>query len=253
MQILFFILLILILIPILSFQRYTIYEYQLGLLYKRGKYVGILKPGQYVYSRLVPHKVIHFDTRTVSMTIPGQELISADNVGIKISLAVGYRIVDPYLAVSKVINYQEILYLTIQLNLREIVGSLTIDDILAKRGTIGKQLFEKSKEQAAEIGLELCFVNVKDLMLPGELKSIFAQVINAQKEGLAILERARGESAALRNLANAARMLENNPNLFRLRLLQTIEKNSGNIVILLPGENGVASKLLSESREGDSE
>ena len=187
--------LFLVAITLLSFQRCTIFEYQRGLLYRRGKFVAVLQPGEHLLFRPT-HTVTRIDVRTINMTIPGQEVLSVDNVGLKISLAASYRVSDPYLAVNKVFNYQETLYLLLQLNLREIVGSLAVDDILVKREEIGKQLYEKSKEQAVDIGLELLFVNIKDMMFPGELKNIFAQVVNARKEGLAALERARGESPA---------------------------------------------------------
>ncbi len=81
-------------------------------------------------------------------------------------------------------------------------------------------------------------------MFPGELKNIFAQVVNARKEGLAALERARGESAALRNLANAASLFDNNPNLMQLRFLQSLEKNTGNTVVIMPPDANGTSKLL---------
>ena len=132
----------------------------------------------------------------------------------------------------------------LQLNLRDIIGSLTVDDILVKRDEIGTQLTEKSKPQAAEIGIELSFANLKDVMFPGELKNIFAQVVNARKEGLAALERARGESAALRSLANASSVFENNPNLLQLRTLQMLEKSTGNTVVLMPPKRDRGGKVL---------
>src|SRR4030067_2173938 len=95
-------------------------------------------------------------------------------------------------------------------------------------------LLGSSKDKASELGVELLAVNIKDIMFPGELKNIYAQVVNARNEGLAALERARGESAALRNLANAAKLMENNPALFQLRLLQAVGSNSGNTIILSP-------------------
>ncbi len=90
-------------------------------------------------------------------------------------------------------------------------------------------------------------------MFPGELKNIFAQVVNARKEGLAALERARGETAALRSLANAAGALDNNPGLLQLRLLQVLEKNSGNTVVLMAPEGNLATKLLKRSTDKGSE
>lgn len=227
--------------------RSVVFEYQQGLLYSRGKFVAVLKPGTHLYFRPL-HTITKVDTRALNVTIPGQEVLSLDHVGLKISLAAGYRVADPYLAVNKVLNVHETLYLQLQLNLREIVGAFAVDDLLARREEIGRQLYEKSASQAAEIGIELLFANIKDLMFPGELKNIFAQVVNARKEGLAALERARGESAALRSLANAAGVFDNNPSLLQLRLLQVLEKSSGNTIVVIP-ESHAARKLLDKTTE----
>ncbi len=226
---------ILLIIFVLLVRRSTIYEYQCGLLYTGGRFKKLLKPGEHYYFRL-NHAVHIVDTRIFYVTLPGQEVLSADNVGIKISLAAAYRVVDPDLAVNKVFKYQEALYLLLQMNLRDLVGSLAIDDLLAKREAIGKGIFEKSVPQAAEIGIELSNVNIKDIMFPGELKNIFAQVVSARKEGLAALERARGESAALRNLANAESLFDNHPYLMQLRLIQALEQNSSGTLVVLPSE-----------------
>lgn len=232
----------LVLAAALLVRRSVIYEYQRGLLFKSGRYVSTLGPGAHIYFRPTHHLQL-VDVRLLNVTIPGQEVLSADNVSIKISLAASYKVTDPYLAANKVVNVHEALYLLLQMNLRDVVGSLAIDDLLAKREEIGKQLLERSAAKAAEMGLELQFVNIKDIMFPGELKNIFAQVVNARKEGLAALEKARGETAALRNLANAANLLENNPSLMQLRVIQSLEKNSGNTVVLLPGDgNGLLKK-----------
>jgi len=95
-------------------------------------------------------------------------------------------------------------------------------------GESGKQLLALVQPEAERIGINVQAVEVKDVMFPGDLKKVFAEVLKAQKEGQAALERARGETAALRNLANAARMLENNPALMNLRLLQSIAAATGN-------------------------
>ncbi|HSD84806.1 MAG TPA: slipin family protein [Anaerolineae bacterium] len=244
--------LVLIVSAALTVRRCVVFEYQRGLLYNRGKFVVVLPPGDRLYLRPF-HTITKVDIRTVNVTIPGQEVLSSDNIGLKISLAAGYRVADPYLALSKVVNYQETLYLFLQLNLREIISSLAVDDLLAQREVIGQQLYEKSTSRAVEIGLELLFVNIKDIMFPGELKNIFAQIVNARKEGLAALERARGESAALRSLANAASVFDNNPNLLQLRLFQVLEKSSGNTVVMLPPESDVARKFQDKTPEKSNE
>jgi regulator of protease activity HflC (stomatin/prohibitin superfamily) len=149
-----------------------------------------------------------------------------------VSVAVNFRVDDPFKALNSAFNYTESLYLILQLELRDLFGSTPIDELLAKRKQIGVTLLEKSKEKAAELGLALLSADIKDIMLPGDLKNIFAQIVNARNEGLAALERARGESASLRNLANTAKLLENNPALLQLRILQALESKSGNTIIL---------------------
>jgi len=213
-------------------RRTTIFEHQRGLLYRNGKFVAVLPPGRHTYfSSGAVVQII--DVREQFVTLPGQEVLTADNIGLKVSLAAGFKVTDPFLAFNQTASYQQALYLILQLNLRDVVGSMAVDDLLSKREEIGKLVFEKSARKAADLGLELSLVNIRDIMFPGELKNIFAQIVNARKEGLAALERARGESAALRNLANAAKLLDGNPNLRQLRLLQTLENKSGNTIVVL--------------------
>jgi len=214
-----------------NIRQVTIFEHEHGLFYQNGKFKRLLSPGQHWYFPRI-HTVPKVDIRARFVSIIGQELLTSDNVSIKISLAANYKIEDPYRAVNETANYQETLYLLLQLQLRDLVGATAIDDLLAKRKEIGDQLFENTKSKAAEIGLALISVGIKDIMFPGDLKNIFAQIVNARKEGLAALERARGESAALRNLANTAKLLENNPALLQLRLLQALGSKSGNTIVL---------------------
>ncbi len=233
----FVFILLLVVIAWLLVRRVTVFEYERGLLYRQGLFISVLKPGGYWIVRGV-HTIYKLDIRTRFVTINGQEVLSADNVSLKISLAASFKLENIAKAVHEVTNFQEALYLLLQLNLREIVGAFTMDELLEKRAGIGPQLYEKTAEQALGIGLKLLFVNVKDIMFPGELKNIFAQVVNARKEGLAALERARGETAALRSLANAASLLESNPNLWKLRLVQSFEAKGGNTLVLTPGGEG---------------
>lgn len=215
----------------LNLRGVLIFEYERGLLYRQGRFTRILDPGKHWIFRPI-HTVQKIDIRARAVTIPGQEVLSADNVTIKVSLAVSFKVDDPYKAVNATANYLEALYLLLQVQLRDLVGTTPIDELLAKRREIGSQLLESAKAQATEIGLALLSVDLKDIMFPGELKNIFAQVVNARNEGLAALERARGESASLRNLANAAQLLEKNPALRELRILQALGSSSGNTLVL---------------------
>lgn len=211
--------------------RVTIFEYEKGLKYRKGKFDKILGPGAHlVYS---PWSVVReVDIRPRFITIPGQEVLTSDGVTLKVSLAARYEVSEPEVAVNKSQDYVQALYLILQLALREIVGQATIDEVLADRRQFGDRLMELTGVPVAELGLNLLSVNVKDIMFPGELKKIFAQVVEAKQEGLAALERARGETAALRNLANAAKLANDNPALLQLRLLQQFGASEGNSLIL---------------------
>ena len=211
--------------------RTTIYEYERGLKYVKGKFVGILEPGQYRYlgSSTTITKV---DIRPYVVPISGQEVLTSDSVSLKLSLACQYKVVDPDTAVNKVQSYHQALYQELQLALREVVGGSPVDDLLEKRGNFGAQVKDMVAPKAGEMGLELISASVKDIMFPGSLKQVFSQVIKARKEGLAALERARGETAALRNLANAAKLIEDNPKLMPLRLPHSLSESNGNTVIL---------------------
>lgn len=215
----------------LVIKRITILEYEKGLKYVQGKFRKIVGPGQYWYLPFFS-MIQKVDIRPRFVSITGQEVLSSDGVTLKVSLAANYQLSDPNTAINKVQNYQEALYLELQLALREIIGSTNIDTILENRNDLSRKLMGMTEARIQELGLKLISVNLKDIMFPGQLKHIFAQVVSARKEGLAALERARGETAALRNLANAAKMIESNPNLMQLRLLQSLGESSGNTLIL---------------------
>jgi regulator of protease activity HflC (stomatin/prohibitin superfamily) len=213
------------------FRRVTIYEYQVGLRYRNGRFVDRLQAGTH-WIFLPSDAVKILDARASAPVVPGQELVTSDGITVKISLAVQQRIADPVVAMHSVDNYIVATYTAVQVALREAVGSMTIDDVLARRDEIGDEVLRRSIEVARAVGVDLLSIDVKDLMLPPASKKLFAQVVEARQRGLAALEKARGETAALRSLANAARMVEANPSLLQLRLLQQLESTSGNTVIL---------------------
>ncbi len=199
-----------------TFRRVTIYEYERGLLYDRGKYIKLLKDGVYWFNayRTTINKV---DIRPRYLTVPSQEVLTKDGIAVKMSLAASIEIADPSVAVNAVSNHEEAMYLVLQLALRAIIGTTEIDKLLEKRQELGSELFKSTNRKIEELGLKLISSDIKDVTFPGALKQTFAQVVKARHERLAALERARGETAALRNLANSTKMLENNPVLLQLR------------------------------------
>jgi len=212
-------------------QNVTVYEYQSGLKYVNGQYQGLLGAGSYWHNPLKT-KIQTVDTRPLHQTIPSQEVLSEDGIAVKISLIANTKVIDPEIAIHQTQDYLSSVYLELQQALRMVVGEKTIEQIMESRQLIGKTIETLVAEKMKGIGIEVTAVGIKDLTFPGSLKQTFAQVVSARQEGLAALERARGETAALRNLANGAKILESNPQLLHLRTLQALNQSSGNTVVL---------------------
>lgn len=216
----------------------VVYEFERGLRYARGKFAGVLEPGLY-WSIQPLSEIRKVDVRPVFTSVGGQEVLSSDGVTLKVSLAAKYEVADPAVAINKVESFRDALHIELQLALRQIIGGTPIDDLLAARQEIGGKLQEMVAAKVPALGLRLVSVELRDIMFPGELKKIFTQVVRARQEGLAALEKARGETAALRNLVNAAQLIERNPHLMQLRLLQVLGQQSGNTVVLgVPSPSG---------------
>jgi regulator of protease activity HflC (stomatin/prohibitin superfamily) len=208
-----------------------------GLLYHKGKFVHVLNAGRHI--RWGRHFTLEAqDIRKAALVVAGQEILTADNVGLKLSLLVTYQVVDPAKAAHETQNWHGDLYNAAQVSLRTVVSAVAVEALLNQRLEIGAQLLARMQPEAAKIGITVHSVEVKDVMFPAELKRAFAEVLKSKQEGQAALERARGESAALRNLANAAKLLEGNPALMNLRLMQSLSaaQMAGNTLVLgMPG------------------
>lgn len=231
------------------FKQVTIFEYEKGLLYKNGKFIKILDAGKYWannfellnlstnYNNMYANNNVttlikKIDIRPANMTINSQEILSNDNISLKITLVTRFEIINPIIAINNVQSFYDDLYLQSQIALRETVGSLKIDYLLENRSEINSKLYELIFPKAEEIGIKIHFISIKDIIFPGELKQVFAQVVKAQKEGQALLEKARGETASIRNLINASKILDENPSLIYLRMLQALGESKGNTLVL---------------------
>jgi regulator of protease activity HflC (stomatin/prohibitin superfamily) len=208
-----------------------------GLVYHHGLYVRRSNAGRHVlWGRgWTTHLV---DLRKTSLLVAGQEVLTADSVNLKFSLFVTYQVTDPVKAAHETQHWMSELYNAAQLALRAVVNGIAVEALLNQRLEIGAQLLARVQAPALDIGIGVLAIEVKDVMFPAELKRAFAEVLKAKHEGQAALERARGETAALRNLANAARVLEDNPALMNLRLMQSLHaaQNGGSTLVLgVPG------------------
>ncbi len=219
---------------------YTIMAYEAGVKFRKGAYEALLGPGRY-FTWPDPVTITRVDLRQLTLSVAGQEMLSADQMPLRASANAVYRVADPKAFVTESVLPSNRLYEAIQIALRVRVAAHKLDDLLANRGLLDAGLAEELAPVAASVGLKLESVAVRDINLVGASKQAFADLWKAQKEGLAALERARGEQAALRALNNAARMLKGNPELMNLRLLQSLSGGPGRIAptIVLGGGAGI--------------
>ena len=204
-------------------QTITVWDHQHVLHYRHGVLVGTLAAGRH---RLTGRgqQVVHYDKRWQQATIQGQEFLTADKAPIKVSGLVRYRIGDPVVFAQASMDAYSTLHGAVQIALRDVIGAAGVEDVLEHKADFGAALLALVKPVAERLGYELDAVLVRDLMLGGDLKRVFTQVMSAKQEALAELEKARGEAAAIRVMANAARVFETSPALLQLRFLDTLEK-----------------------------
>ena len=219
----------------------TIYDYQEGLLYKKGKFIKKLPAGYYRYNKKQKNISV-FDLRLQNIIVGGQEILTKDNVHIKLSIAAFFQIADSLKTVNSSSNYKNDLYILIQSAMRSATEKYELDKLLENREIIKTEVSALVKPQAQLLGLELVNLDLRDILLPGPLKKAYSGAIEAQKDALRDLEKARGEQAVLRKLANLAKMVEENPGLIQLRMLQNIADGK-NITIVLGDSQFNPTKL----------
>ena len=225
--------------------RLVIREFERGVVFTRGRLTNVLGAGaHWLFKPFQSVQVI--DIRSAVLSVPGQEVLSGDNIAVKVSLAIRFHVADPALAVRTTKSYTDALYLEAQLIIRDLIGALPIEELLQQRQQLAAKLQERLAPKAAELGLALETIGVKDIMFPGGLKQIFAQVVEARKAAQASLEKARGETATLRSLANAAKMLEGNPALVTLKTLQTASDGKHTLVL------GLSQPIIPITKEVES-
>lgn len=208
----------------------SIAEWEQGLLFRYGRLVTTLAPGRCRrWGAGFTMRVV--DMRPWILTLPTQEVPAADGATVKVTVAGQARVTDPVAFVTAAQDASQGLYLAIQVALREVLAGTPVDALLSGRAELGARLTEAVRG-ADQLGLAAERLEIKDVILPSELKKAQAQVLVARAQGLAALERARGETAALRSLANAARMAADNPALVQLRLLQQLDGSAGHTVVI---------------------
>jgi len=214
--------------------RVVVSEHEVVLLTRNGRSRGALAPGVHRFF-LGTVELARFDLRETLTRVAGQEVPTRDGVAVKFALLVRHRVVDAPLAARLVRDLAGHVHAEAQLALREVVQGFTLAELLEARRRVSELVASSLKARLERLGVELLDAVVQDLMVPGELKRAFGEAVRARAEACAKLERARGETATLRKLANAARLLREHEGLERLRVLEIAERaaaSEGNTLVL---------------------
>jgi regulator of protease activity HflC (stomatin/prohibitin superfamily) len=231
-------------------------EYERGVVFRLGRLVGPRGPGLFF---LVPifERMVRVDTRVITMDVPAQEVITLDNVTIKVNAVLYFMIVNPSWAVVKVMDYIRATMQIAQTTLRSVVGQVELDTLLAHREQLNERLQKIIDEQTEPWGVKVTIVEVKDVELPQSMQRAMAKQAEAEREKRAKIIHAAGEFEASKMLAAAADVIAKEPVTLQLRYLQTlteiaVEKNS-TIVFPLPVDTiKVFTDQLALTRNGNS-
>ena len=205
-------------------------EYQRGVIFRLGRLMPPKGPGIFLIIPIVD-KVVRVDLRTITMDVPAQEVITKDNVPVKVNAVVYFRVIDPSRSVVEVQNYIAATSQIAQTTLRSVLGQSDLDHLLTERDKLNTRLQEIIDEQTDPWGVKVSIVEIKDVEIPSSMQRAMARQAEAERERRAKVIAAEGEFQASEKLSQAAEVLSKTPASLQLRYLQTlteiaVEKNS---------------------------
>jgi regulator of protease activity HflC (stomatin/prohibitin superfamily) len=214
-------------------------QYQNSVVFTLGRYTRTLKPG---LNFIVP--IIEWtrtiDMRVLTRDIPKQQVITKDNVPVTINGVVYFRVLDASTAIIKVQDYNYAISQYAQAALRDVVGGMSFDDLLAERQKIGEEIEQIVKKESGGWGLEVSTIKIQDVDVPEDLKKMMSRQASAEREKRATITKAEGDKLAAVNLAEAARIMGESPGAMQLRTLQTVDglgpTPSNTVVMAIPVE-----------------
>ncbi|MBI5691032.1 MAG: SPFH domain-containing protein [Verrucomicrobia bacterium] len=210
-------------------------EYERGVVFRLGKLLGAKGPGL-VFLIPIVDRMVRMDLRVVTIDVPKQEMMTRDNVPVTVDAVVYFRVVDPEAAVVKVEHFLKASSLIAQTTLRSVIGQAELDDLLARRDRINQTLQEIIDRQTDPWGVKVTAVEVKDVVLPDDMKRSMARQAESERERRAKIISAEGEYQAAEKLVQAAAMITTQPIALQLRFLQTMREISSehNTTTFLP-------------------
>ncbi len=234
---LFFILIPILVVVLISIKQ--INQYERGVLFTFGKFSKMLEPG---WTLVFPifQSFQKVDIRTKAVDVPNQEAITKDNVSTQISAVIYYKVTNASKAVLEVENFYLAVDQLAQTTMRNIVGEVELNDLLAKRDAIAKRIRDIVEATTDEWGLEVLTVELKDILLPADMKRTMAKQAEAEREKKATIINSEGEVAAAENLSKAAKIMADSPGALHLRTLNSINDissdQSNTVVFVTPLE-----------------
>lgn len=233
------------LMPVKYYKKITIKDGETGLLYFDSQFEKRLEQGTYYfwnYGKEVSCKI--FNLKTQQLEISGQEILTADKVGVRLNVICSYRITDPERMVQTIDGASAQLYSRVQLILREYIGRFRLDELLAQKEEIGQSVLDELHRLQQDYCVEITGAGIKDIILPGEIRDIMNTVLVAEKKAQANVIMRREEVASTRSLLNTAKLMEENQTLLKLKEMEYLEKicdKVGNIT--LNGGKGILEQL----------
>ncbi len=220
-------------------------EGKVGALYVDGAFEEILPAGKHAFWKKVAKVKVHIvDQREQVMDVAGQDVMSNDKVTLRLNAVVAYRIADVRKSIESSMDAAQALYRETQLALRSEVGGRNLDSLLSDKENLAVGAKQYVAKAADSFGIEVVSLGIRDIILPGDMKNLMNQVIEAQKASEANVIKRREETAAMRSQLNTAKLMDSNPVLMRLRELEVLESVSktSNLNVVL-GEKGLADRL----------
>jgi regulator of protease activity HflC (stomatin/prohibitin superfamily) len=215
----------------------VVQEYERGVIFRLGRLVGAKGPGLFFIIPMID-RMVKVGLRVVTLDVPSQEVITRDNVTVKVNAVVFFRVVNPQDAIVQVEDYARATWNISQTTLRNVVGQSELDEILSNREEINQNLQKIIDETTEPWGVKVSIVEIKDVELPQSMQRAMAKQAEAEREKRAKIVHAEGEALAAERLADAAKKMATEPISIQLRYLQTlteisVEKNS-TIIFPLP-------------------
>lgn len=226
-------------------RRYTVLNFEKGLLYVNGVFVKELTAGTYYFwNNAISVEVKNVDVRQQQMEISGQELLTKDKAALRINFFVRYQVIDAMKALVDNKDFDKQLYVLMQLALRAFVGSFTLDELLSRKDAIAKEILEQVSAKINDLGLAVSDAGIRDVILPGDMKEIMNQVLVAEKKAQANSIMRREETAAVRSMLNTAKLMEENEMLWKLKEMEYVEKIADKIgEITISGGGNIIGQL----------